>query len=454
MGTPIIDGSTILEAAPGNSQTAARQGRKSPLAFGAGFFGISIFTETFYGYAYFFYVDVLGLALVSAAFVRTIFTLWDSINDPLMGYISDHSHSRWGRRRPWLFSALPLLMLVFFLVFSVPAAYRDPSRLPVYMLVVFLLYETLNTVIGMNYSALFPEVFRTLIERTRAAAFTQSGLILGLLTGLALSPLVYQKFGFSTMAAIYALCGGALLFASLPFNREAPSARASTWPELWPVLRTVLADRVFWLYVLTMIFAFFAVGLVVLALPFYVKYALQAPTSMISILSGLSLFSSLAALPFWKKLIDRWGLHRVFSISAAGVGCALLSFGLFSKMPWAAVAAVIYGLAVPGMQVSNIVIRAALVSRSIQQTGSQNEGFYYGMMNSALRLGGLLQALAMFLAAQLFGYISGGTPGPHPDLAFRFLISILPAAGLLLAGTFARIFFKAFTQQVNPPSVQ
>jgi GPH family glycoside/pentoside/hexuronide:cation symporter len=198
-----------------------------------------------------------------------------------------------------------------------------------------------------------------------------------------------------------------------------------------------------------MVLVFFAIGLLPFALPFYVKYTLHAPPSMISILSSVSLVASLAAIPLWTRLVKRWGLPRVFFCSIAGTSCALLLIGLVPNVQLAPFATLIYGLAVPGIQVSNIVIRAELVSRSTLRMGSQNEGFYYGMMNFALRLGGLLQALAMFLAAQFFGYTSGETPGPHPDLAFRFLMGFLPVAGLVLASAFARSFFKSFSHQAD-----
>ncbi|MRR31148.1 MFS transporter, partial [bacterium] len=272
--------------------------RKSPIAFGAGNFGISILWETFGGYAYFYYIDFLGLAITSAALVRTIFTAWDALNDPLMGFLSDHTHTRWGRRRPWLFAGLPLFMLVFVLVFSAPASYKESSRLLPYMLLVMLAYETLSTIISVNYSALFPELFRTLVERTRTAVFGQCGNVLGLLVGLALSPLIFGAIGFSRMALIYALVGGSLFFISLYFNRENPAGHPlNSWSNIKPILLGILVDKVFWLYVLMMVLTLFATGLVSFALPFYVKYALQAPTMVTSLLSGAALLTSLATMP-------------------------------------------------------------------------------------------------------------------------------------------------------------
>lgn len=441
--TEVIVSENVGAGEPG---TISVQNRKSPLAFGAGNFGISILIETFSGYAYFYYIDFLGLAITTAALVRTIFAAWDAIDDPLMGFLSDHTRTRWGRRRPWLFPSLPLFMLVFVLVFSVPASFKGTSQLFPYMLVVMLAYETLSTIIGINYSALYPELFRTLVERTRVAVFCQGGNVLGLLLGLALSPLVFGALGFSRMALIYALAGGTLFFISLFFNRENP-ARYPQSPRLdiKPIIQGILVDQIFWLYILMMVLTLFATGLVTFALPFYVKHTLQASTGVTSLLSGVALLTSLVTMPVWTRLAKVWKLRRVFLVSACVIGIGTLGLGLLPRIQFAVLSAVIFGAAVQGINITNIVLRASLISRNIHRTGMQNEASYYGMMNSALRLGGLLQALAMLLAGLLFGYVSGENPGPQPDLAFRYLISAFPLVALILGGSVAWRFFGAFS---------
>ena len=427
------------------------ENRKSPIAFGAGNFGTSILWETFGGYAYFYYIDFLGLAITSAALVRTIFTVWDAINDPVMGFLSDHTRTRWGRRRPWLFAGLPLFMLVFVLVFSAPASYKNTSRLFPYMMLVMLAYETLSTIININYSALYPELFRTLIERTRVAVFGQCGNVLGLLVGLALSPLIFGAIGFSRMALIYALVGGTLFFISLWFNRENPAHHPQrAWSSLKPIIQGILVDKVFWLYVLMMVLTLFATGLVSFALPFYVKYALQAPTSVTSLLSGAALLTSLATMPVWTRLVRVWKLRKVFLISACVIGIGTLGLGLLPRIQYAVLSAVFFGAALQGINITHIVIRASLISRNIGRTGMQNEASYYGMMNAALRLGGLLQALVMLLVGVIFGYVSGENPGTQPDVAFRALISAFPLVALFLGGVVGWRFFRTFSPDTDP----
>ncbi|HLO18557.1 MAG TPA: MFS transporter [Anaerolineales bacterium] len=426
--------------------------RKSPLAFGVGNFGISIFIETVKGFAYFYYVDWLGLALVSAAFVRTIFAIWDAIDDPLIGLLSDHTRSRWGRRGPWLMTAVRFMMLVFVAVFSVPAAFRAPQQLFVYMLSIMLLYETLNAILGINYSALYPELFRTPPERARVAVFCQTGNIMGVLVVLVLSPLFFQTIGFFKMAIMYALIGGSLLFFSVFYNQEGRTTQIYPGSAILPTLRSILADRIFWLFVLMMSVTFFSTNLVAFAVPFYVKYSLQARTEMISLLSGLAMLSALATMPAWTKLMKAWQIPKVFLVTSAVLGVSMIGFGVFPIAPAAGLSAVLFGGALQGVNVCSIVIRANLINRNINRTGNYNEASYYGLMNSGIRLGDLLHSLAMVLVGVLFGYVSGENPGPQAGLAFRFLISALPVAGLCLAALFARKFFNAFSQsQVSAP---
>ncbi len=428
----------------------AGQSRKSPLAFGSGAFGMAILTETFNGFVYFYYVDFLGLALISAALVRTVFAIWDAIDDPLMGLLSDHTRSRWGRRRPWHVVGVPLLMLVFVLVFSVPPAFQVASRLLFYMLTTMLVFETLNTIFNVNFIALYAELFQFLVERARVATYIQSGTIFGQLVGLALAPLMFQKLGFSAMAAIYALAVGVLFLIYLLYNRESLAVTGGQWSDLWPVLRGILADRVYWLYILMIILTSFSAGLVPFALPFYVKYTMGAPNSTVSLLYAAGLLASLPTMLAWPKMVNKWGLRTVFLATIAGLSLGLIGLGIFTALPGILFSIIIFGMALQGTNVCNIVIRATLISRNISRTGRQNEASYYGMMNSALRLGGLLQSLSMLLVGALFGYVSGEAPGHNPGGAFRFLISVLPVISLVVAAVFAGLFFKAAESKTEP----
>ena len=63
----------------------------SPIAYGLGSFGLEAAFKVFAGYYVFFYVDMLGLAIALAAIINIIYALWDAVNDPLVGYLSNNT---------------------------------------------------------------------------------------------------------------------------------------------------------------------------------------------------------------------------------------------------------------------------------------------------------------------------------------------------------------------------
>ena len=155
----------------------------SPIAYGLGSFGLESAYKVFIGFYIFFYVDMLGLAVALAAIINIVFAIWDAVNDPLVGYLSDNTRTRWGRRRPWLLTGLPFYVAFLVLTYAVPQAFRKGVSLFWYALVIIILFETAYTVMSVNYDALFPELFQGFRDRTRASAYYQGFSMGGELVG-------------------------------------------------------------------------------------------------------------------------------------------------------------------------------------------------------------------------------------------------------------------------------
>ena len=69
----------------------------SPVAYGLGSFGLEAALKVFVGFYMFYYVDTLGLVIALAAIINVVYALWDAVNDPLVGYLSDNTRTRWSR---------------------------------------------------------------------------------------------------------------------------------------------------------------------------------------------------------------------------------------------------------------------------------------------------------------------------------------------------------------------
>src|SRR5262245_31703389 len=114
-----------------------------------------------------FATDVLG---ISAAIMGTILFLgrgvWDSVADPIAGYLSDRTGTRMGRRRPWLLaSAIPLG--VFFVLLWTPPRDESPAMAIVWMSVMVVLFYTATTVFIIPHTALGAELTDNYHDRTR-----------------------------------------------------------------------------------------------------------------------------------------------------------------------------------------------------------------------------------------------------------------------------------------------
>ena len=211
----------------------------SPAAYALGMFAMMVPTQAFSSFYFYFYVDELGLAVWLATIARTIYLVWDAVNQPLAGWLSDRTSTRLGRRRPWLLGAVPAYMLTFVMVFAVPPG-LGKAGLFAWFLAALILIEAVATIIWVNYGALFPELFRGNRLRARASAVQQGFQIAALLVGTAATPLLYTSLGYGNMALIYAFLFGVLMLACIAGIREQEEARQGPRLSLQESFRTTL----------------------------------------------------------------------------------------------------------------------------------------------------------------------------------------------------------------------
>lgn len=417
-------------------EPAARE--NSPVVYGLGAFGLSSLSQALAGFYLFFYVDVLGLAVALAAVINVIYAIWDAVNDPLVGYLSDNTRTRWGRRRPWLLAGLPFYLLLFVLIYAVPEVFRQGDALFWYALIVVFLFEAASTVVNTNYQALFPELFQGFKSRTRASAYSQGLGSAGELVGFALTPIVYVAFGFAGMAVLFAVMAGILLTGSIFRNTEDPTAQQAPRLNLREAFGDVLRDRPFWQFTIVVTLLWFTTGIYTIGTAFYAKYTLGAGPRAPTLIFGAVFIVAILSVSLWGRLVRRWGVKRAWLWSIGVMIGSAIILGLASNLALAVIGAAIAGAGLGGIKVCREMIMASLVDKSLKRTGRRQEGVYYGLNRFIGRLSKLLEAIALILLGVLFGYVSGDDPGPNPDDAFRFLMSAFPIVCLVAAWLLAR----------------
>ena len=107
-----------------------------------------------------FLTDVVNLSLNQAGIIVMIATVWDAITDPIMGIITDRTRSKTGKHRRYLLWGIPLMALSYTLLWNSYGldGKNSPTTAMVYFILVYMLYKTAYTIIGVPHTAMLPEL--------------------------------------------------------------------------------------------------------------------------------------------------------------------------------------------------------------------------------------------------------------------------------------------------------
>ncbi|RHP31507.1 MFS transporter [Lachnotalea sp. AF33-28] len=406
--------------------------KTSSLRYAVGMFGTSIPINMFKTYAAAFYVMGRGVTTSQLALVLFIYTFVDAIDNPVYGFLSDRTRTRWGRRRLWLVIGTPLLVLSFIGFFNVPS-FIGPGSVFAYMLLMYILTGTLDSLINANYAALFPEMFKTDTERAKTNALRQAFQLVAMVISIALTPVVTDKLGYGTTALIYGLLAGAvILFMALGCHEPAADASVEK-PRLLNTLKDMLTNPKFWIYGLTNAFYSAAMALVMAAVPFYVQYTLGLSGIANTVLLGVVLLLAMGCVAIWAHLVKKFTLMPVWRTALIFMGLSFIPLYFASGLVSAICGCVAVGIGFAGVITTMDLVGARIMDEDCRIHGLKREGTYASAMGFMNRLSGLFTSLAFLLVGSLYGFESGDVPGPHPAQAARFLLVIFPFCAMILS---------------------
>jgi GPH family glycoside/pentoside/hexuronide:cation symporter len=408
-------------------------------------FGTSIPINMFKAYAAIFYVDTLGLRTTQYSLILAIYSFVDAIDNPVYGFLSDRTRSRWGRRRPWLVIGVPLLVLFFVLFYNPPAL--SEGSLFWYMLVTYILTGTLDSLINANYGALFPELFKGDAARAKTNALRQAFQFVAMIISLALTPVVAGAIGYKWTSIAYgALAAVVILYMTFGCHED-PAAQEKPQPRLLSTIREIVTNPKFWLYGVTNALFFAAQSVLLQAVPFYTKYALGEGSVGTMIMQGTALLVVIGTIFIWTKLIKRLTLMRAWRLSFLIIAVGLVPLYFSGTLALSAALVVVFGFGLAGSSVTMDLVGARLLDEDAARHGIQREGLYGSLVGMLNKMNGLLAALAFYLVSVFFGYQSGDSPGPNPGAAAKFLIIIFPCALMVLCFGFS--FLLNFKEKVK-----
>jgi GPH family glycoside/pentoside/hexuronide:cation symporter len=453
--------SAVTPQAAGTSgrETSPRLSLRTKLVYGLGDWGTSASTAARNVYWLYFLVSVVGLKAGIAGTVILIGRIWDSVNDPLVGTLSDGLKSRWGRRRPLILAAAIPFGLTFFLLFYVPAWNSDTALL-IYYALVYLLFDTVYTIVNVPYAAMLPELTEDYDERSSLAGWRMAIAILASLIAAATFKVMAEsligaamtdsmglekavRFGYAATAAFWSvtLIISPLLLVFL--IKDTSSAKPVRDP-FHPIhtIREVFRNRPFRLvaviYLLGFTTADIVVSVFVWFLIFYVGAEQNFDSRVLAVVLGLGFLT----MPLTVRLMHRFGKRETYVGTMAIYAVALF---IMSQVPrggqWYVLAAAIFaGFGYGAVNVIPWAMVADVIDQDELMTGKRREGIYSGYLVFFRKLA---TALAIFTVTRVLaasGFVSSTAGGlveiTQPDsalLALRVLVGILPAAMIVLS---------------------
>jgi glycoside/pentoside/hexuronide:cation symporter, GPH family len=404
--------------------------------YAIGMFGTSIPINMLKTFAFTFFVLGLGVTTKQWAAMMLIYTFIDALDNPIYGFLSDRTRTRWGRRRPWLTIGTPLLILAFIAFYNMPAFITGKSIFG-YCMLFYILTGTLDSVINANYGALFPELFRDDSSRAKTNAMRQAFQLVAMIISIALTPMVTEALGYGLTSIIYGILGGAvILYMTFTSHERKPDA-AEPVPGLWKALKDLLTNKKFWIAGLANAFYSAAMSLVLASVAFYVEYALGLSAGNSTFLLAAVLLIAIGGVAVWAWLVRKFTLMPVWRAALAVLAVAFVPLYFAFNLVTAIIFSAFVGFGFAGVITTMDLIGAKIMDEDTQKHGLRREGIISNAMGFMNRLNGLFTSAAYLLVFRLYGFESGDVPGTRPDDAARFLMTIVPPVLMVISFAFS-----------------
>jgi len=318
------------------------------------------------------------------------------------------------------------------LFYSTPAG-LEGNQLYIYAMLLYIFTGTLDSVINANYGALFPELFTTDTSRAKANALRQAFQLVAMIISIALTPMVVEALGWSTTAIVYGVLGGAVILYMALTSMEKPVAEDEKKPQLWDSVKTLLTNKKFWVAGVTNAFYSAGMSLVLAGLPIYAKYTLGIGSGQQSLLFGGVLLVAIGAVALWASWVKKYALVKVWRWALAALAISYIPMYFANSFVMAMVCAMLVGFGFAGVITTMDLIQARIMDEDQAKYNVRREGIISNALGFMNRLNGLFTSVAYALLGVMFGYVSGDVPGPQPDMAARFLLTVFPFLMVVLS---------------------
>jgi Na+/melibiose symporter-like transporter len=388
-----------------------------------------------------FYAQTMGLPLDWIGYIIILARVFDAFTDPIMGFVSDRTSSRFGRRKVWILAGLPVVCL------SVVALFMPPDGVTLAHFGVALFALSLGwTMMILPYNAWGAELSGDYHERTRVAGSREGMGLFGTLLA-ASTPTILTALGYADPRVHMLALGAVVIVILVPatawalFKVPEPPPLTRARVSLADGLKAISANAPFRRLIVAYLINAFANGLPATLFLLFVAHVIGRGDAYGPLLLAYFL-AGLLAIPFWSWLAKRIGKHRAWVI-AMTLACGAFAFTPFvvgeGDIVAFAIISIVSGMGVGADLVLPASIQADVVDADTQASGEQRTGLFFALWGIATKLAFALAAAALpvlHLAgfrADAIGGTGLSTNTPDALLVLTLLYAAVPIAIKLVA---------------------
>ncbi|MBN2737329.1 MAG: MFS transporter [Spirochaetales bacterium] len=415
---------------------------KTKLGYGICDMGGNLFFTLIGFYLYFFLTDGLGLTPFYTGIAMVIGRVWDAVTDPLVGYLSERTKSRFGRRRPYMFIGAILLFVGGILMFMQPHFSSD-FFLFLWVTFAYCFFNTAYTLVNIPYGALAPELTNDYKEQSDLNGTRMFFAILGTLSCIVIGQPLIATIGWTAMGAVMgAIMMITALITVIVIKEPKKEIIISEAPRFREYLE-ILKQREFLTILIPWSVNIGGINIIMAVLiPFFKYIYMDQDAAGLGIV--LLLVASLSSVFVWVQLSKKIGKKWAYIIGLVLFSVMIMIFFLFGQQNGIVFAYVIMALAGLGHS-TNYVMPFSLIPDVVEwdyaQRGKRREGIYYGLWTFCSKLGQALAIGTVALVHTLFGYIE---QAPTQTLAAQFSLKLLLgpiAVGFFVVGMVTLAFY-------------
>ncbi|MHA1419089.1 MAG: MFS transporter [Candidatus Heimdallarchaeaceae archaeon] len=437
-------------------------------SYGVGKFLAEFFTGAFGALVFFYFETELGLATWLAAIALVIYSVWNAVNDPIIGFLTEKPtflSKKLGRRFPWIIFGALVWVFSFVLIFTVPTSIRSSQGgLFAWMVVSICLYDTLYSVWEVNYQSTFVDKFRSHNVRSKAASIAIIIGVIGIAAGALLPTFIveYSVFEpsyidnsatFITNGWIFSIAGFLLIFTMIPGVKETPkmierylkSVESEEKEGFFKQLRKAFTHKNFLAFILLFFFYQAATMSLTGSIHYVGKYFLGDVGATTPIFAAM-LAGALISIPIWlyfiKKVQDN---QKMITIAALLIGASFIPMIFLRTQIGFIIALAFWGMSFGGFWLIMTPAMADSIDEIVVKTGKRNDGIFLGFRAFFGRLSYAVQGLSFWAIHELTGFDSSPSATTQTPLAkwgINFHLALIPAI-LVIVG--AIVFWRLNT---------